>query len=191
VSRQSHAGLFQRGQLAAAFIAAVVLQSFAGRVHPALPPAVFDFTRNAGLSPWLTWMPSKVGDGVELSLPRSVDQNHVDGVGPIYLVAHLPMRCFFVMVGTVFGTPKWVSQEIVRRPTAGFVCMELGDSEQAYRWLKLSKERFAETLGPMVEIVDRRIAVLSEQIPEVRRNALDSEVTAWPSRPFSAAKHPD
>ena len=28
------------------------------------------------------------------------------------------MRCFFVMVGIVFRTPKWVSQEIVHRPTA-------------------------------------------------------------------------
>jgi hypothetical protein len=26
------------------------------------------------------------------------------------------MRCFFVMVGIVFRTPKWVSQEIVHRP---------------------------------------------------------------------------
>jgi hypothetical protein len=73
---------------------------------------------------------------------------------------------------------------------AGFVSMELGDLEQAYRWLKLSKERFAETLGPMVDIVERRIAVLSGEIPEVRRRALDSEVAAWPSRPFSAARDP-
>lgn len=74
---------------------------------------------------------------------------------------------------------------------AGFVCMELGDLEQAYRWLKLSKERFAATTGSMMDLVDGRIALLSDRIPEVQRRALDAEVTAWPSRSFSAAKHPD
>jgi len=61
------------------------------RAHLAPPPLVFDFTGPSGLSPWLTWMPAKASDGVELTLPGRTDQNHVSGVGPIYLLMHLRM----------------------------------------------------------------------------------------------------
>ena len=74
---------------------------------------------------------------------------------------------------------------------AGFVCMELGDAEQAYRWLTLVKTRYAATIKPMMDIIDRRIGVLAEAIPKLRRDSLDSEVANWPSHQFSAVKHPE
>ena len=73
---------------------------------------------------------------------------------------------------------------------ACFVCIDLGDSEQAYRWLTLVKTRYTAQFGSMMSIVDRRIEVLSERIPKARRDSLDSEVASWPSRQFSAVKRP-
>jgi len=81
-------------------------------------------------------------------------------------------------------------QDIAMFP-AGMVCMELGDAEQAYRWLTLVKTRYAASIKPMMDIVDLRIALLIEAIPKVRRDSLDADVASWPSRRFSAVKHPE
>jgi hypothetical protein len=60
------------------------------------PPftARYDFTRSGNLAPWLTWMPAPPFDGARIRLPGTIDQNHLDGIGPIYLVCHLPMTEF-------------------------------------------------------------------------------------------------
>ena len=53
----------------------------------------FDFGQSESLAPWLSWMPTKkVSDGIEIRLPGRVDENHLDGIGPIYLIAHVSDR---------------------------------------------------------------------------------------------------
>jgi len=74
---------------------------------------------------------------------------------------------------------------------AGFVCMDLGDMEQAYRWLALAKSRYAAQFGSMMSFVERPIEMLSARIPKQRRDSLDSDVASWPTRQFSASKHPE
>ena len=66
-----------------------------------------------------------------------------------------------------------------------------GGPEQAYRWLTLVKTRYAASIKPMMDIVDLRIAMLAQALPKVRRDSLDSDVASWPSRQFSAVKHPE
>lgn len=49
----------------------------------------FNFTK---LEPWYSWMEHKITDsGVRFVLPGTADVNHVDGIGTIYLLAHLPI----------------------------------------------------------------------------------------------------
>ena len=44
------------------------------------------------LSPWQTWMAAeRTESGYRFELPGTADLNHIDGVGPIYLLAHLPV----------------------------------------------------------------------------------------------------
>jgi Sel1 repeat len=43
-----------------------------------------------GLAPWASWMPTeKKPTGVEMTLPGTLDPNHLDGIGPLWLLAHL------------------------------------------------------------------------------------------------------
>jgi TPR repeat protein len=74
--------------------------------------------------------------------------------------------------------------------SAGVVCLELGDVDQAYRWLSLVKARHADSIGPMMQFVNHRIEALSLGMLGSKRSALDSDVAAWPARQFSAAKRP-
>ena len=49
----------------------------------------FNFTK---LAPWLSWMNYQVTEkGIRFVLPGTADVNHIDGIGTIYLVAHLPI----------------------------------------------------------------------------------------------------
>lgn len=49
----------------------------------------FEFER---LAPWQTWMENSTTDrGISFQLPGVADVNHIDGIGVIYLVTHLPM----------------------------------------------------------------------------------------------------
>lgn len=50
----------------------------------------YNFTK---LEPWRSWMDNQVtAKGVRFVLPGTADVNHIDGIGTIYLVAHLPMH---------------------------------------------------------------------------------------------------
>lgn len=52
---------------------------------------MFDFEGDS--TPWMSWMsPAATTDGFEVTLPGTPDVNHVDGIGVIYLVAHLPLE---------------------------------------------------------------------------------------------------
>src|SRR5688572_32445506 len=44
-----------------------------------------------GPSPWTSWMPTTVLDdgGVRFHAPGGIDPNHLDGIGPLWLVSHL------------------------------------------------------------------------------------------------------
>jgi hypothetical protein len=43
-----------------------------------------------GLAPWASWMPvEQTADGVRMRLPGKLDPNHLDGIGPLWLLAHL------------------------------------------------------------------------------------------------------
>jgi hypothetical protein len=40
--------------------------------------------------PWHSWMPlHKTADGVEMRLPGRLDPNHLDGIGPLWLLSHM------------------------------------------------------------------------------------------------------
>lgn len=64
-------------------------------VYP--PPYEYSWDFTYGLGPWTTWLPPSVvtepGGEYEqftrLQAPGALDANHIDGVGPIWLVAHL------------------------------------------------------------------------------------------------------
>src|SRR5438105_4472320 len=54
----------------------------------------FDFSY--GEAPFTTWMSSSVipaseGGGTRVLLPGNIDPNHIDGIGPLYLLAHLSL----------------------------------------------------------------------------------------------------
>lgn len=52
----------------------------------------FDFKFNQ-LAPWMSWMDHKTTKlGMSFTLPGTADVNHIDGIGTIFLVAHLPMH---------------------------------------------------------------------------------------------------
>ena len=67
----------------------------ADAVYP--PPYEYSWDFTYGLGPWTTWLPPSVvteaGGEYEqftrLQAPGALDANHIDGVGPIWLVAHL------------------------------------------------------------------------------------------------------
>jgi hypothetical protein len=45
-----------------------------------------------GLAPWQSWMPvERTTDGVQMTLPGRLDPNHLDGIGPLWLLAHMVM----------------------------------------------------------------------------------------------------
>ena len=48
------------------------------------------FDMKTGLAPWASWMPVEhTPDGVQMTLPGTIDANHMDGIGPLWLLAHL------------------------------------------------------------------------------------------------------
>src|SRR5262245_6202908 len=50
----------------------------------------YSFT-DGGPAPWNSWMPTSVlpEGGVRFQAPATLDPNHIDGIGPLWLVAHL------------------------------------------------------------------------------------------------------
>jgi Sel1 repeat-containing protein len=51
----------------------------------------YTYDMKNGLAPWISWMPvEKTADGVRMTLPGKLDINHLDGIGPLWLLAHLP-----------------------------------------------------------------------------------------------------
>ena len=76
----------------AALLAAGVSSASADTVKSESAKAGFTytFTMKSGLAPWVTWMPvEKTDDGVRMTLPGRLDPNHMDGIGPLWLLAHL------------------------------------------------------------------------------------------------------
>jgi hypothetical protein len=57
---------------------------------PASADSTYTFDMRNGLAPWASWMPvEKTLDGVRMALPGTLDPNHLDGIGPLWLLAHL------------------------------------------------------------------------------------------------------
>lgn len=51
----------------------------------------YTYDMKNGLGPWISWMPyEKTASGVRMTLPGRLDANHLDGIGPLWLLAHLP-----------------------------------------------------------------------------------------------------
>lgn len=61
--------------------------------YPARAETTYSYDMKNGLHrPWITWMPTeKTGNGVRMTLPGKLDVNHLDGIGPLWLLAHLPV----------------------------------------------------------------------------------------------------
>jgi len=58
---------------------------------PAHAETTYAYDMKNGLVPWMSWMPvEKTADGVRMTLPGKLDVNHLDGIGPLWLLAHLP-----------------------------------------------------------------------------------------------------
>jgi|GEM_PF-4696785 len=52
--------------------------------------STYVFDMKNGLAPWASWMPvERTPDGVRMTLPGTLDSNHMDGIGPAWLLAHL------------------------------------------------------------------------------------------------------
>ncbi|MBR0937888.1 hypothetical protein [Bradyrhizobium jicamae] len=57
---------------------------------PAHAESSYVFDMKNGLAPWASWMPvERTPDGVQMKLPGTLDANHLDGIGPLWLLAHL------------------------------------------------------------------------------------------------------
>lgn len=57
---------------------------------PANAESLYTFDMKNGLQPWASWMPvERTPDGVQMTLPGRLDPNHLDGIGPLWLLAHL------------------------------------------------------------------------------------------------------
>ncbi len=58
---------------------------------PARADTTYSYDMKSGLGPWISWMPTeRTADGVRMTLPGRLDNNHLDGIGPLWLLAHLP-----------------------------------------------------------------------------------------------------
>ncbi len=58
---------------------------------PARADTTYTYDMKNGLGPWISWMPTeKTANGVRMTLPGKLDVNHLDGIGPLWLLAHLP-----------------------------------------------------------------------------------------------------
>jgi len=58
---------------------------------PARAETTYTYDMKNGLGPWISWMPTeKTANGVRMTLPGKLDINHLDGIGPLWLLAHLP-----------------------------------------------------------------------------------------------------
>jgi hypothetical protein len=58
---------------------------------PVRADTTYTYDMKSGLGPWISWMPTeKTADGVRMTLPGKLDVNHLDGIGPLWLLAHLP-----------------------------------------------------------------------------------------------------
>jgi hypothetical protein len=63
---------------------------FALWMLPASADSRYTFDMRNGLAPWASWMPvEETPNGVEMTLPGTLDPNHLDGIGPLWLLAHL------------------------------------------------------------------------------------------------------
>ena len=68
----------------------IILALFGLRMLPASADSVYTFDMRNGLAPWASWMPvERTPDGVQMTLPGKLDANHLDGIGPLWLLAHL------------------------------------------------------------------------------------------------------
>src|SRR6476469_1702466 len=69
----------------------VLLLIFAGASFSARAETNYVYDMKKGLAPWMSWMPvEKTEKGVRMTLPGKLDANHLDGIGPLWLLAHLP-----------------------------------------------------------------------------------------------------
>jgi hypothetical protein len=58
---------------------------------PARADTTYTYDMKNGLGPWISWMPTEeTANGVRMTLPGKLDVNHLDGIGPLWLLAHLP-----------------------------------------------------------------------------------------------------
>jgi hypothetical protein len=65
-----------------------VCLSFSARAE-----TTYTYNMKTGLAPWISWMTvEKTKDGVRMTLPGRLDPNHLDGIGPLWLLAHLPLN---------------------------------------------------------------------------------------------------
>jgi DNA-binding transcriptional ArsR family regulator len=60
---------------------------------PANADSTYTYDMTSGLAkPWITWMPAETtANGVRMTLPGKLDINHLDGIGPLWLLAHMPV----------------------------------------------------------------------------------------------------
>jgi hypothetical protein len=59
-------------------------------VEPAGADSVYSFRMSEGLAPWQSWMPvERTADGISMTLPGRLDPNHLDGIGPLWLLANM------------------------------------------------------------------------------------------------------
>jgi hypothetical protein len=66
-------------------VSAILLTAQAARAE-----STYVFDMKNGLAPWASWMPvERTPDGVQMTLPGRIDSNHMDGIGPLWLLAHL------------------------------------------------------------------------------------------------------
>jgi hypothetical protein len=67
-----------------------LLACLSGAAHA---DATYTYDMKNGLAqPWITWMPTETtADGIRMTLPGKLDVNHLDGIGPLWLLAHMPM----------------------------------------------------------------------------------------------------
>lgn len=64
----------------------VACLSFSARAE-----TTYSYDMKNGIAPWISWMPTeKTANGVRMTLPGKLDVNHLDGIGPLWLLAHLP-----------------------------------------------------------------------------------------------------
>ena len=74
---------------------------------PARAETTYTYDMKSGLAPWISWMPvEKTANGVRMTLPGKLDINHLDGIGPLWLLAHLPTEGVGVRNSSISIRPR-------------------------------------------------------------------------------------